>query len=260
MAQRNIYHLAINPVESIEPGLVKKVSEILKKDAYEARLLLLGKIPRIIAHFDSEEKCQQAIEALSALGIFGFAVDDSDLHSNDAIVRKFSAYSLILEDGQVTFVSKNGVHEIVNQSDVYLIIFGKLQRTIILKETRENVKINLTATLLTGGIPVLRKSRENIEQKTFQTEYFIRLYPRIFSRPVIEISESNFNFSFLGIRISPSSAKNIQALIVELKSLFPGDLFDNRLAEYAPVIEQGEVELACKLIYLYHRAKKGSAY
>jgi hypothetical protein len=253
MLGRNISHLAINPIDSIEPGLVKKASDILKKDAYEMRLLLSGKIPKIIAHFGSEIECRQTVAALLAVGIRAFVVDDVELWSHP--IKQFSAHNLVTSDRQVTFISRSGAQEIVRFADVYMIIYGKVQRTILLEETKSSIKFNLPATLLTGGIPVWRKSRENVEKKSTQSEYFVKLYKQESSEPVVEISELNFDFSFLGNRVSPSSSKNIQELIIELKRLFAGALFDNRLAEYAPAIEESEIKSTCKLIYLSYRAQ-----
>lgn len=253
MLGRSISHLAINPLDSIEPGLVKKASDMLKKDAYEMRLLLSGKIPKIIAHFDNEKECLKMVEAFSAVGIHAFVVDDIELHSH--AMKQFSAHSLVTGDREVTFISRSGVQEIVRFADVYLIIYGKVQRTIVLEETKSSIKFNLPATLLTGGIPVWHKTRENVEKKSTQSEYFVKLYRQESSEPIVEISEMNFDFGCLGSRISPSSSKNIRELIVELQRLFVGALFDNRLAEYAPAIEENEIKSTCKLIYLSYRAR-----
>jgi hypothetical protein len=252
MVRRNIFHMAINPLESIEADLVKKASDILKKNAYEVRLLLSGKTPKIIAHFDSEIDCQQNIKALSMLGISAFAVSDSEIRTNSQL--KFSAHSLINREGQVIFISRGIAQQAVSSGDIYLIIFGKVQRSVMFEETRSSMKINIPATLLTGGIPVWRKSTENVEKKSFRNEYFTRLYRQTSDEPVIEISELSFDFSCLGNRISPSSSKNIQELVVELQRLFVGALFDSKLAECSPSIEEDEIESKCKLIFLSYRA------
>jgi hypothetical protein len=82
----------------------------------------------------------------------------------------------------------------------------------------------------------------------------MRLYGPTSPGPLVEILESNFDFSFLADRISPSASKNFDLVVKELKQLFAAALFDSRLTECTPVIQFSEIETVCTLIYLSYRA------
>ena len=51
MVELEVIHVVITPPETFETSLLEKVSAIIKKNLYETRLLLIGRIRRIIAHY-----------------------------------------------------------------------------------------------------------------------------------------------------------------------------------------------------------------
>jgi hypothetical protein len=69
-------HIAINPPEVLETSLVKKVAAILNNDLYQTRLLLSGRIPKLVTHLNSEEAVESTVKKLSLLGLLVFVVDD----------------------------------------------------------------------------------------------------------------------------------------------------------------------------------------
>jgi len=254
MIPRNIFHVAINPPGSIGAELVNQVSFILGKDPFDVRMLLSGKLPKIAAHFDSEEKAKSIASSLSACGISAFTVNDRELRPDDQPVAKLVAHSLKIGDGEIIFISRSGAETIVRRGELFLIIRGKVSIPEVFKETRTSMKFNLPATIMTGGLPVWRKSKETVENTSFYNESFMRLYGHNSTGPLVEILESNFDFGFLADQISPSASKNFDLMVKELKRVFAAAFFDSRLAECTPVIQLSEIETACKLIYLSYRA------
>jgi hypothetical protein len=255
MTRHNIVHVALDPPEMFEASLIKQVAVILNKDAYESRLLLSGKIPQVIAHFDTGEGAQSIVKALKSLGLAAVALNDSELHKTPTSTMEFATYNINLGEGEVRFSAKNGAIKTINTKDMFLILYGKMRIPIITKGTRSKMKLSVPATLMTGGIPIWRKSEEGVEDISFQTEYFVRLYGWLTPEPKIEVFESKFNYDFLGARITPSSSTNLRMLVLELKKMFPKAVFDARLTEYSPAMQEDEIETVCKLIYLCHRAR-----
>ncbi len=254
MTPPNIFHIVINLPGSIAPELVNHVSEVLGKDPFGVRMLLSGNLPKIAAHFDSAEKAEAAAASLTACGITAFTVEDRELHQDDQPVVKMVAHSLKIGHGEIIFVSRSGTETIVRREELFLIIRGRVSIPEVFKKSRISMKFSLPATIMTGGLPVWRKSKETIENTSFYNESFMRLYGPNSPGPLVEILESNFDFSFLADRISPSASKNFDMMVKELKRVFAATFFDSRLTEYTPVIQLNEIETACKLICLSYRA------
>ena len=254
MTGHNIVHVALDPPELLEASLIKQVAVILNKDAYESRLLLSGRIPKLVAHFDTSEAAESTVKALTSIGLAAVTLADSELHKPPKSTTEFAAHSLSFGEGEVRFSAKNGMVKIINTEDIFLILYGKMRIPITTKGTRSKMKLSVPATLMTGGFPIWRKSEESVEDISFQTEYFVRLYDHFSPEPKIEVFESNFDYAFLGTKIAPSSSTNLRMLVLELKKMFPKAVFDSRLTDYTPITQGNEVELTCKLIYLCHRA------
>jgi hypothetical protein len=255
MTDQKIVHVAINPPESIESNLVKGVAAILNREIYEVRLLLSGRIPKLVAHFDNPETASTTAASLASLGQFAFMVDDVELRVPINSEAGFKADSLQLGDGKIKFLAKNGTEKIITADELFLILYGKMNMPITTTDKNIKMKINVPATLVAGGIPIWHKSEENVEKLSYQTEYFVRFYGPVLPEPIIEVFESGFNYAFLGSKISLSSSENLKQLVLELKTKFPNAIIDNRLIEGAPILQGSETENACKLIFLYHRAR-----
>jgi hypothetical protein len=113
--------------------------------------------------------------------------------------------------------------------------------------------------VLTGGIPIWRRVKEKTQQTCIQNECFVRLYSRLSYEPTVEISQYGFDYSFLGTKMASSALINVSTTVAELRKIFPQAPFDDRLKEHggvdAPFAEPGdEIEINCKLIYLYYQA------
>jgi hypothetical protein len=75
----------------------------------------------------------------------------------------------------------------------------------------------------------------------------------------VEIFQYNFDYSFLGTKMASSSLANLSTIITKLRDIFPQAVFDDRLTEPFVVdvpflTPRDDIEINCKLIYLYHQA------
>jgi hypothetical protein len=195
------------------------------------------------------------IKALTSLGLTAVSLNDAELQTFSIATTEFAAHSIKFGEGEVRFLAKNGAVKTIGTEDLFLILYGKIHIPKTTKGTRTKMKLSVPATLMTGGLPIWRKSEESVEDISFQAEYFVRLYDRFSLESRIEVLEPNFDYSFLGTKIAPSSATNLRMLVLELKKIFPKAIFDSRLTDYAPIMQGNEMELTCKLIYLCHRAR-----
>lgn len=249
MPDCDIVHVAIAPPNTIEDNLVRQVATVINKDSYTTRLLLAGNIPKILAHYQTIELAESVIRNLKALGLVAFICKDSELRTSSSV--KFRAYTMKLEDGEVTFLNKGSQATIMKAENVSLIIKG-IMRTYAEKEAiKTKVTLNLPATILSGGIPMLRKVKEKIINEQIETECFVRLYNLTSLEPAVEIFQYHFDYSFLGEKVA-SSFININTIAMMLRETFPQAIFDDRLTK--PLSRDNNIDISCKLIYLCHQA------
>jgi hypothetical protein len=257
MAGLDVIDIAIAPPDALEESLVEKVAAIINKDIYGTRLQLAGKIPRIIARHQNAEVAKAMVQNLSALGIVAFMYKHSELLKPS--VGPFRAHSLKRMEGKVTFWDNSSVERSIQTGNVFLILQGTIQTYIENESTKTRMKFSLPRTILLGGIPVWRPVKEKTKDVAVQTVCFIRLYERSSMEPSIEILQHNFDYSFLGQKMTSSSLPNLSATAAELRNAFPRAAFDDRLtrslgASIPFPSPEDSIETNCRLIYLYYQA------
>lgn len=256
MAGYEVVYVAIAPPDRLEPNLIKKVAAIVDKDLYGTRLLLAGKIPRIIAHYDTVQMAELTAQSLRALGLVAIMCKDSELRKLSQI---YKAHTLKFEERAIIFWDKSGQVRRMESSNAFLIINGRTQTYTETEVTSTRMKFSLPATVATGGIPIWRRAKEKTKDKSFQTECFMRLYDRTSSEPSVEILQHDLDYSFLGAKMASSSLANFSTTVTEIRDSFPQAVFDDRLIEPFVVdipssTPRDNIEINCKLIYFYHQA------
>ena len=256
MAGDNMVHVAIAPPDGLEASLIKEVAAIVNKDLYGTRLLLVGKVPRIVAHYQTVQTAESAAQRLRALGVVAIVCNDSELRRPSSV--SFRAHTLKLGEREVIFWDKGGEATSMKAEDVFLILKGTIQTCIEKEAIRTRMKFSLPATVLTGGIPIWRRVKEKTTDLSAQTECFVRLYDRMSPELRVEIFQHDFDYSFLRTKMA-STLANLSIVISELRNSFPQAVFDDRLTESfgadIPLAMPGDhIEINCRLIYLYHQA------
>jgi hypothetical protein len=259
MAEHEVVHVAIVPPLTLEEEFVKKIAAIIAKNLYETKLRLTGKIPKIIANYDTTQAAESAAQSLRELGVVVIMCADSELRKSSPIYR---AHTLKLEEPAVMFCDRGGQARRMEASEVFLIISGRMQTCKETEITTTVKKLNIAATLMLGGIPVSKRVKEKAKNKSFQTESFIRLYYRASSEPIVEILQHDFDYSFLGSEMASSSVANFNATVKKIRDAFPKAIFDDRLVEpfganITATMPQDNIEMNCKLIYFYYRTISG---
>ena len=256
MADYEFVHVVIAPPPMLEEELVKKVAGIVAKNLYETRLRLTGKIPKIIANYADMQMAESTARSLRELGLVVIVCVDSELRKSSQIYR---AHTLKFEEPAVMFWDRSGQARRMESSEVFLIISGRMQTCTGAEVTTTVKKLNVTATLILGGIPITKKVKEKTTNKSFQTESFARLYGRMSPEPVVELLQHDFDYSFLGAEMVSSSVANFSNTVKKIRGAFPEAIFDDRLvepfgADMRSAIPQDNIDMNCKLIYWYHQA------
>lgn len=256
MAENEVVHVAIAPPAVLEEELVNKVAAIVAKSPYETRLGLMGKIPKIIANYTTMQMAESQARSLREIGLVAIVCADSELRKSSP---GYKAHTMKFEEKAVLFWNRSGQTRRTESSEVSLIISGRMQTYTETEVIATTKKLNIAATILTGGIPITKKVKEKTVGRSYRTESFARLYDRTSSEPIVEILQHDFDYSFLGLEMTTSSITNFNTAVKKIRDAFPQAIFDDRLvkpfgADMTATMPQENIETNCKLIYWYHQA------
>jgi hypothetical protein len=251
-----VIHVAAAPPAALDEELVKKIAAIIGKNPYETRLRLAGKVPKIIANYDMVALAKSAAESLRALGLVVTVVSDSVLRRP---WQMFKARSLKFEEQAITFYDRAGQPNMMEAGELFLILSARMQHETQTEVTKTVRKLNVAATLLTGGIPITKKVKQKEISKSYQNVSFLRLYSKTLPETVVEIQQQNFDYSFLGSEMASSASANYAIAVRKIRESFPRAIFDDSLMELfgtnmTATVSQDTIETNCKLIYWYHLA------
>ncbi|MFC2069213.1 hypothetical protein ACFLTP_09455, partial [Chloroflexota bacterium] len=202
MARSEIVYVAISPLVKLEENLINKVAVIVDKDPYGTRLCLAGKIPRIISQYDTVHRAELTAQRLRELNLVVIVCKDSELRKP---LQRYIAHKLEFDEQEVLFSDKSGQERRLESKNVSLIIKGRMQVYTETEAISTRMKFSLPATVLTGGIPIWRKVKEKIKDKSVKTEHFIRLYEQMSLEPSVEILDYDLDYSCLGVKMAASS-------------------------------------------------------
>lgn len=256
MARHEMVHVVAVPQGPPDEGLLRRAAHLLGKEIVDVRLLLAGEVPRIIADRTDADKADLLARDLRDAGITTFLCRDDELLSRSACLM---ANTMGHGEGKVIFGDRIGGKVTVGAGDAFLIIMGRRRSSAPENIPTTKMKLNVAATVLTGGVPIMRRVTKMTVGDSFQTENFVRIFDGRSSDPRVEMSQDHIDYAFLGHELTPSTPVNFKLLTAKLREWFPQAVFDERLTRSsrtgASAAGPGEaLEINCKLIYLGHWA------
>ncbi len=219
-------HVVATPSSSPDEELLKRAAHLLGKEIVDVRLLLAGEVPRIVAGCPDADKADLLARDLREAGITAFLCRDDELLSRSAC---FMANTMGHGEGQVIFGDRSGGEVAVGAGEAFLIIMGRRRGSAQENITTTKMKLNVAATVLTGGIPIMRRVTKTTAGGSFQVENFVRIFDRRSSDPRVEMSQDHVDYAFLGPELTPSTPVNFKLLVAKLREWFPRAIFDERL-------------------------------
>ncbi len=254
-------YVAVAPPKTLSADLLKRVAFLVGKEIVDTRLLLAGEIPRIIASYPNTDTADSIAQSLRDAGLVAFVCRDSELRNRPA---GFIAHTVRSGEKEVIFGDRRGGEVRVEAGDAFLIIRGRIQSATQEKTSTTKMKLNVAATVLTGGIPIMRRVTEKTAKESFQAEDFVKIYDRRSSDPRVEMFQNHVDYSFLGPELTPSTPANFKIVVTKLREWFPLAIFDERLTRRyktdVPAAGPAEaLEINCKLIYFCHLAMERRA-
>lgn len=260
VAENEVVHLAVAPPATLDEELVKKVAAVVGKNTYEARLRLVGKIPKTLSNYGTIQQAELTAKGLKELGLVVILFTESDLRKPWQI---FKARNLKVEEQAITFCDKSGQASRMEAREAFLILSARMQAYMDTDVVKTKRKLNVPVTLLTS-IPITKKVKEKKTIRSFKTESFVRVYGRSSPEPAVQILQYDFDYSFLGTEMVASAAANFSMAIRKIREAFPQAIFDDSLIQPfeagAPAdMAQDTIEDNCKLIYWHHQAMSHAA-
>jgi hypothetical protein len=256
LTDSEIILVAIGPLTRPSEEVVASVARILKKDIYETGLLLAAKIPRVVARLPDMSSAEQVCVGLRAVGAMAFTIPESELNRPPDYFR---ANKVAFEDGSVKFENRIGKSKSLKAEAIFLLLQGKLLKQTQTETKTTKRKLNITGTLLTGGIPVLKKETKTVKEISTETSIFLRIYGRAAIDPEVDLLQSDIDYSFLGPAMAATSSANFSKLISKIREKFPDALFDNSLMESArpglssfTPVDLSAVDSRLTYLYLLH--------
>ena len=256
VGQHDMVYVAVVPPKTLGGDLLKRVASLVGKEIFDTRLLLFGDIPRILAPYPNTDTADSIAQSLREAGLVAFVCRDSELRNRSA---GFVAHTAGFEGKEAIFWDRRGGEVRVEAGDAFLIIRGMKQSAPQEKTPTTKMKLNVPATLLAGGIPVIRRVTKKGAKEFFRAEDFVRIFDRRSSVPRVEMFQNHFDYTFLGPELTPSTQENFKIVVTKLREWFPLAIFDERLTRHfrtdVPAAGPEEaLEINCKLIYLCHLA------
>jgi len=258
MEKSRILYLALVPLVAPETGVITEVAAIIGKDPYGIRLLLAGKVPKIVARYESKQMAESVTQKLRDLGLVPILCTESELCRSS---EGFIAHTLEVGQGYVLFYDRGGQKREMKSRGVFLIIKGREEAYVTKEKTETTRKFSLTGTILTGGIPIWRRQKKQVKESSSVAKYFARLYTRKSSEPAVEIIHNQADYSFLKGEMASSSLANFNIVVTKLQQAFPKAIFDDNLMRASIKQAHGpsgaeDTEINCKLLYLQYLALK----
>jgi hypothetical protein len=259
MSDSEVIHIAVDLPTNLDANLVRSVANVINKSPSQTRLLLAGKVPKVIAHYDSIQVAESIIRNLRNLGLATIACRDSELGQ---FPQTFRAQTLECREKEVLFRDIAGREKTIAETNAFLVIVGRIETSVEVETTKQKAKFSLPRTLLMGGIPIWRRVDEKTTTHSLQAECFARLYERKSPDPSVDILQHHMNYSFLGAKVAASSFTNFGTVVLRLREVFPQAIFDNRLAKSSVLTTSPSqvwegIQINCKLIYLFHARTSG---
>jgi len=258
MEKSGILYLALVPLVAPETGVITEVAAIIGKEPYGTRLLLAGKVPKIIARYESKQMAESVTQKLRDLRLVPILCTESELCRSS---EGFIAHTLEVGQRYVLFYDRGGQKREMKSRGVFLIIKGREETYVTKEKTETTRKFSLARTALTGGIPMWRTQKKQVKESSPVAEYFARLYTRKSSETAVEIIHNQVDYSFLKGEMASSSLANFNIVVTKLQQAFPKAIFDDNLMRasvrqpYAPS-DVDNAEVNCKLLYLQYLALK----
>jgi len=233
---REVYLVVVSPDQDLSGANLSQFADMLNLDEYTARHKLKLPAPWTARAFPEPGPAQQAASAFAGLGIDAYVVKQSGI---DKVTARQQAAGLRSIDGDgIVFLAQDGSETRLDFADVSLIVRGRIrerrERGQEVEEGGPPVRLGKMALgREAGGSGAGKVARQAVEQ--FRWKPRLGLFRMVLRGTTLEIAdiyrksshrsirivETEFDYSGLGERMSPSSLLNFNFLLSAVREGAP---------------------------------------
>ena len=220
--------VAIHGWSEASPELVQALAAVLGLTPFEVRPRLMGGGPAAVGRFASGREAAILAERLGRCGVATLVIDADEVRGRGGrlVVRRFElGEDALTVDG----VDGRSARIPYGEIDILLPAMGITAQTEPVTVTER--RLNVGATLLTGGIPVMKKVERKEEVQAEEREK--SLFVHAGTGPALLLRQSGMTYEGLGPAMRPSRELNFAHLTAELRRLAPAAVWDERLLQRA---------------------------
>jgi hypothetical protein len=219
--------VAIHGWSEASAELVQALAATLGITPFEVRPRLMGGGPAVVARFADPNEAGALAAKLRRCGVATLVVDaDGVRRRGRLVVRRFELGTAALHaegvDGKCADVPYAEI-------DLLVLAMGITAQAETVTVTER--KLNVGATLLTGGIPMMKKVERQETVQTEERQKSLFLYAG--DRPALLLRQNGMTYDGLGPAMRPSRELNFAHLTAELRRLSPAAVRDERLLQRA---------------------------
>lgn len=215
-----------------EALVAKTIADKLGTVVFEARQKISGGGPAVIASYAESRSAETLATNLSQEGVPALVIDTVHVRSRN---RYFAVRRFVLGAQALQVESIDGTSCSIDYAAIELLLdatcsFGQTQTTSTVTER----KFSLGKTLLSGGIPMTKKVKQEVTVKVEGRDETLWLYAR--GRETVIFGRSTMNYNGLGDAMQFTRDLNFAKLKNELRQRAPQAVFDDRLLRRAVLV------------------------
>lgn len=217
-------HVAISPLQSADPAIVKAMAQITGKTAYDLRLKLKGDVPKSLLTCGSIAEAEAVALRLNELGLTTLVYREVDLPPQ----LPFPAFRLAKGGSLLRLTDRPGNERTLDARDVMLIVYGRRIIQSTHSELKSVRKFSMGGAAITG-MPTTRVHTEVEKHREVACEHFCLVFPFDVNEPAVEFSERGVDYACLGRFMQRTKPANHRILVGQLRKLLAGVPCDERL-------------------------------
>lgn len=220
-----MFIVAVYGWQKEEALVAKTIADMLGTVVFEARQKISGGGPAVLASFADPQQAQALAANLSREGVPALLIDSAVVRS-----RNLTLYVHRFVPGPQTLLveSPDGTSSVIDYAaiDLLLVATGSSGQTQTTSTVTER-KFSLGKTLLSGGIPMTKKVKQEVTVKVEERDETLWLYAR--GREPVIFGRSAMNYNGLGDAMQFTRDLNFAYLKNELRRRAPQAVYDDRL-------------------------------
>ena len=223
-----VYIVVIHGWREATAEPMQALAAILGVTVFEMRQRMMGDGPAVVASFADPHQAGSLAEKLRQCGVSTLVVDAAEARSRSGrfMVRRFELCGRRLSVEAVGGETAEIPFEEVALLFPAICIVGQSETVTVTER-----KLNIRATLLSGGIPMMKKVVRQEEVRAEEREKALFLYAG--NSPAVVFRQNGMTYDGLGGAMKASRELNFALLAGELRRLSANATHDDRLLQRA---------------------------